>query len=543
LRIDFHWGHYVKAILDEIFGLQNFRNEIIINRTKKNVTKNTKQLKLVSAVESLYVYSKSSEFYYSNTSFKLDEKRESYWRATDDSAGVTSSPSRIVEGKVFYPRKNSHFKFSQKKMDELYKQGKLKINKKTNRTQYLVESSDVGTIDTDWTDIPGYSFSTGYPTENSIQLLERVINACSNENDLVCDFFNGSGTTAYACEKLNRKWIVSDIGKFSVHITKKRLIQTQRKLKKEGKNWRAFEILNLGKYQRQYYIYDGKIERDEIKILDKKRKEKAFEKLILEAFKAEKADGYFTLQGKKGNTFVSLGPINQNLSRNHVEEVIKECLKHKITSVDILGFEYEMGLFPAVQEDAKSKGIRLNYKQIPMDVFDKQAVSKGKVVFYDVAAIEFKPIIKKKFLSIELIDFAVFYNENNLGIDEDLKLKSSRIIAENGNIIRVTKDKNGVIKRDILTNKWHDWIDYWSVDFDFESKPEILKFIKDDKTEEFWTGNYIFENEWQSFRTKSNKKIELVSSKKEIHNSKTKIAVKVVDIFGNDTMKIMEVKL
>ncbi len=142
-----------------------------------------------------------------------------------------------------------------------------------------------------------------------------------------------------------------------------------------------------------------------------------------------------------------------------------------------------------------------------------------------------------------MIDFAVFYNENNLGIDEDLKLKSSRIIAENGNIIRVTKDKNGVIKRDILTNKWHDWIDYWSVDFDFESKPEILKFIKDDKTEEFWTGNYIFENEWQSFRTKSNKKIELVSSKKEIHNSKTKIAVKVVDIFGNDTMKIMEVKL
>ena len=105
LRIDFHWGHYVKAILDEIFGLQNFRNEIIINRTKKNVTKNTKQLKLVSAVESLYVYSKSSEFYYSNTSFKLDEKRESYWRATDDSAGVTSSPSRIVEGKVFKKRK------------------------------------------------------------------------------------------------------------------------------------------------------------------------------------------------------------------------------------------------------------------------------------------------------------------------------------------------------------------------------------------------------------------------------------------------------
>jgi len=543
LRIDFHWGHYVKGILDEIFGYNNFRNEIIINRIKKNVTKNTKQLALLSGVESLFVYSKSEKFFYKDTDYKLEKKREGYWRATDDSAGVSGSPFRIVENKTFYARKGCHFKFSQERMDELYKQGKLRINLNTNKVQYKVEETDTGSIDTNWTDIPGYSFSTGYPTENSYQLLERVIKACSNENDIVCDFFNGSGTTAYACEMLNRKWITSDIGKFSIHITKKRLLQTQRKLKEEGKNWRAFQILNLGKYQRQYYIYDETSQRDEIKILDRKRKEQAFEELILQAFKAEKVQGFLTLKGKKGNTFISIGPINQNLSRNHVEEVIKECLKNKITSVDILGFEYEMGLFPSVQEDAKIQGLRLNYKQIPMDVFDEQAVQKGKVVFFDVAAIEFKPIIKKKFLSIELTDFSVFYNENNLGIDDNLKNENSKIITEAGNIIRVSKNKDGIIKRDVLTKNWHDWIDYWSVDFDFDSKPEIIKFKKNDKIEEVWTGSYIFENEWQSFRSKNNKKIELISSAKEIRRESTKVAVKVVDIFGNDTMKVMEVKL
>jgi len=542
LRIDFQWGHYVKGILDEIFGFNNFRNEIIINRTKKNVTKNTKQLTLLSDVESLYVYSKSDEFEYINTEKKLKEKRESYWRATDDSAGVSGSPSRIVEGKTFYARKGCHFKFSQERMNQLFKEKKLRINKNTNKVQYQVEESNTTTIGTDWTDIPGYSFSTGYPTENSYQLLERVIKACTNENDLVCDFFNGSGTTAHVSEKLNRKWIATDIGKFSIHVTKKRLINTQRELKEEGKNWRAFEMLNLGKYQREYYVYDGLTERDEIKLLDKKRKEDAFNKLILEAYKAEKVDNFLTLRGKKGNTFISIGPINQSLSRNHVEEVIKECLKNNITNVDILGFEYEMGLFPSVQEDAKLQGLRLNYKQIPMDIFDEQAVAKGKVIFFDVAAIEFKPIIKKNFLSVELTDFAVFYNENNLGIDEELKNGNSKIIAEAGNIIRITKNKDDTITREVLTKNWYDWIDYWSVDFDFESKPEILKFKKDDKIEEFWSGNYIFENEWQSFRTKNNKSIELISSKIEIKKDKTKVAVKVVDIFGNDTMKVIEVK-
>ena len=326
------------------------------------------------------------------------------------------------------------------------------------------------------------------------------------------------------------------------------MIDIQRTQKKEEKDWRAFEILNLGKYQRQHYIYDGKNERDEIKAREKKIKEKEFENLILEAYKAISIDGFRTIHGKKGGDFVSLGPINQPLSRNHVEEVINECVKNNITSVDILGFEYEMGLFPTIQEEAKSKGLRLSYKQIPMEVFDKRAVSKGEVIFHDVAFIEFKPHFNSNKLHIELTDFAVFYNEDNLRTDETIKNGKSKIIVEKGQIVEKKKDKNGIISESILTKDWHDWIDYWSVDFDYESKPEIIKFkTEDGKVEEEWTGNYVFENEWQSFRGKyklnKGEKLELKSAEREIAKDKTKVAVKVVDIFGNDTMKVLEVKV
>lgn len=95
----------------------------------------------------------------------------------------------------------------------------------------------------------------------------------------------------------------------------------------------------------------------------------------------------------------------------------------------------------------------------------------------------------------------------------------------------------------ILTGKWTDWIDYWSVDFDFESKREIIRVPNEDtgEMEERWTGDFIFENEWQSFRTKKDRSLDLKSVFHESPPGRYKIAVKVVDIFGNDTMKIAEV--
>ena len=511
LHCDYRLNSSLRVVLDEIFGKENFVNEIIWCYTGPSSVKEN----LPRKHDSILFYKKGKK-----CTVNLDETRIPYDKAT----------------------------LERRKHKESTKKG-IKFSGVED-----LSSLEKGKIAPDWwNDIPsGGQISRteliGYPTQKPEKLLERIIKLASNQEDIVADFFNGSGTTSAVAEKLNRKWICSDIGKFSIHATRKRMIGIQRELKKNQKNWRAFEILNLGKYQRQHYVYDGKNERDEVKAGEKLKKEKEFENLIIDAYRATSVSGFMTIHGKKGGDFVSIGPINQPISRNHVEEVINECIKNNITSVDILGFEYEMGLFPTIQEEAKSKGLRLSYKQIPMEVFDKRAVSKGEVIFHDVAHIEFKPHFNGRKLSVELTDFAVFYNEENLNINESLANGKSKVVVERGQIVEKKKDKEGIISETILTKDWHDWIDYWSVDFDYESKPEIIKFkTEDGKVEEEWTGNYVFENEWQSFRGKYKdnrlEKLEFKSSEREIAKDKTKVAVKVVDIFGNDTMKVLEVKV
>ena len=178
--------------------------------------------------------------------------------------------------------------------------------------------------------------------------------------------------------------------------------------------------------------------------------------------------------------------------------------------------------------------------------------------------IEVKPHFKKNAVAIELTDFSVFYNQDSVAHAESmLKNGASKLVVENGQIIKVSKDKNAIITREIITKKWTDWIDYWAVDFDFESNKEFIRVAKPipvqpkldgshdpvqlsfdelkPEYEEVWTGDYIFENEWQTFRTRRNRNLELISAYHECLPGRRKIAVKVVDIFGNDTMKVIEV--
>ncbi len=196
-------------------------------------------------------------------------------------------------------------------------------------------------------------------------------------------------------------------------------------------------------------------------------------------------------------------------------------------------------------------------------MFDKRAVEKNQVVFHDVSFIEVKPHFgkgkNKHSIAVELTDFSVFYSQDAKGADESLKKSKSKVIVDKGQVVKISKDKNGIVKREVLTQNWTDWIDYWAVDFDFESKREIVRVKREPDAqihldgsadpvqlklgdyEEVWTGDYVFENEWQSFRTKKDRSIELKSVFREYPPGRRKIAVKVVDIFGNDTMKIIEV--
>ncbi len=401
-------------------------------------------------------------------------------------------------------------------------------------------------LTTIWDDIGTMKGGAIYPTQKTEALLEHIIQASSNKGDIVADFFCGSGTTAAVAEKLGREWIMADLGKFAIHTTRKRMIQVQRQLKQENKSWRAFEILNLGKYERQHYIGVNPSLREEEKQKQLEKKEKAFVDLILHAYRAEPVSQFNAFHGKKAGRLVAVGPVNLPVTRLFVEEIILECRKHHITRVDILGFEFEMGLFPNILDEAKSKGIDMAMKYIPADVFDKRAVEKNQVVFHDVSYIEIKPHTNKNGVSMELTDFSVFYSQDSIANAEaSLKDKGSKIVVEQGQIIKVSRDKNGVVSREVLTRNWTDWIDYWAVDFDFESKREIIRVRNEDsgETEERWTGDFVFENEWQSFRTRKNRSLELKSVYHECEQGRRKIAVKVVDIFGNDTMKIIEVRV
>jgi hypothetical protein len=362
---------------------------------------------------------------------------------------------------------------------------------------------------------------------------------------LLLIFFCGSGTTLAVAEKLGRKWIGTDLGKFGIHTTRKRMIGVQREMKKNQKDFRAFEILNVGKYERESFLNTNDDLRAEERARQAERKEKEFIKLILSAYKAEAVESFANIVGKKRDRLVAVGPINLPVSSKFVREIVDECKSKNLTKIDVLGFDYEMGMNFG---EYANEGIDVAFKVIPREVFDKRAIERGHVNFYDVAYIDIKPIVtgrgNMKELAIELTDFSVFYNQDNGAIDEELKAGRSKVIIENGQVIKVTKDKDTeLVSREVLTKKWSDWVDYWAVDYNFADRKEIIKVTENGEEKEVWTGDYIFDNEWQTFRTKKNRSLELVSAPKELPKGEYKVAIKVVDIFGNDTTKVVTIKV
>lgn len=550
LHCDWRVNAHIRLVLEEVFG--NFQSEIVYKRRHGHSDAST----LGNVHDTILLYSKSKDIEWNPqfTEYSQDYI-DTYYRYSDSDGRKWLSRSTTApggRGPVYdWNGIKRAWRYRKEEMQRLHDAGRLYYteNGMPRYKQYYDEMPGVP-LTTLWTDIK-FIDSWGdenlkYPTQKPEDLLERVIVASSNEGDLVADFFCGSGTTAAVAEKLGRKWISADLGKFAIHTTRKRLIGIQRELKAQGKPYRAFEILNLGKYERQHYVGVNPDLREEEKQKQLEQKEAAFLDLILRAYRAEKTDGFATFHGKKAGRLVAVGPVNLPVTRLFVEEVILECRKKHITRVDILAFEFEMGLFPNVLDDAKAKGIDISPKYIPADVFDKRAVEKNQVVFHDVSAIEVKPLVKGNKVAVELTDFSVFYSQDSLAAAEaTLKDKASKIVVEKGQIVKVSKDKHGVVTREVLTKNWTDWIDYWSVDFDFESKREIIRQqnAESGEWEEVWTGDYVFENEWQSFRTKKDRTLEMKSTFHECAPGRRKIAVKVVDIFGNDTMTIVEVTI
>jgi DNA modification methylase len=525
VHVDYRVSAYIKLLLDDIFGNDNYKNEVIWAYRGMAVSKNH----YVRRHDVIHFYSKSNrnKFNWEQISEDFTETTIKKYKHKDKDGRLFRLHGRNIQGSPIKNNTDIDLKW-------------LETNPELCNVDYLDEK--VGTKPRDWIVMDYINVMSdekvGYPTQKPEKLLERIIKASSNEGDLVADFFCGSGTTAAVAEKLNRKWITTDLGRFSIHTTRKRLIKVQRELKENSKDFRAFELLNLGKYERQFFI-------DDLVNGQRKRKEEAYLDLICRAYSAQRIENYATLHAKKASRFVHIGPLDMPVTQSRVQEIFEECRTNLITQVDVLGFEFEMGLQPRINQEFKEQGVDIRLRFIPKDVFDPRAVDKGQVKFYDVSYLQAKPIINGNKVKIELTDFVTNYTQDDIEDIQESMRTGSKVVIENGQIIKVSKDKNGIINREILTENWHDWIDYWSVDFDYDSKKEIIR-IKNEagEIEEQWTGNYIFENEWQTFRTKQDRTLEFVSAEHEYPNKRTyRVMVKVVDILGVDTSQIIEIKL
>ncbi len=573
------WGvsHYVRSILDEVFGKDRAVNQIVWKRQTAHSDSGQGSAHLGRLHDVILLYTKGDRYSW-NVQYGQYSKEylDSHYKKIDPINGRRYELDNIIgpggtaKGNPTYEflGVTRTWRYSRARMQELYDAGRIVQPSEgavPRYKRYLDEMPGVPVQDI-WDDVNAINSQAreaeGYATQKPEDLLERIIKFSSNSGDLVADFFCGSGTTVAVAEKLGRKWIATDLGKFGIHTTRKRLIGVQRELKAADKPFRAFEVLNLGRYERQAYLNVGARLSAGQREQALAQKEREFRELILRAYKAEPLTNDAFFHGKFGSRLVVIGPINLPVGRLFVEEVITECRKRGATRVDVLAFEFEMGLFPAVLDEAKGKGIDLTPKYIPAEVFDKRAVDKGQVVFHDISFVEATPRYDKKnkyAVQIELTDFSVYYNQGAADAAiAAIKEGKSSVICEQGQLVKVSKSKDGIVSRSRLTRHWTDWVDYWAVDFDYMSRKEIIKvpvaagiggvlpgfehgqMDMPLEFEERWTGGYIFENEWQSFRTRKSRDLDLTTAAHTYDRpGRYTVAVKVIDIFGNDTMTLV----
>lgn len=549
VHVDSKVLHPLRLVLDHVFGRDRFTNEIV---WKRSLPHNDPK-KYGSIHDTILYYRKSEAFIFNPQYTGLEESYiESHYGSVDENgrnyqltslAATGAGPARRFGDKVISPPKGNHWRYSQENIDQLMAEGRIVFTSTGNpRYKRYLDEMKGPALQSIWDDVLAVNSQADerkdYPTQKPEALLDRIIKASSNEGDLVADFFGGSGTTAAVAEKLGRKWITCDLGRFGIHTTRKRMIGVQRELKAAGRDYRAFEVLNLGKYERQFFM-------DNLVNGARKKKEQAYLDLILQAYHAQPAEGFMHLHGRKAGRMVHVGPLDVPMTRQRVLGIFEECKAKLITRVDVLAFEFEMGLMPNVFDELRGQGVDMVAKYIPKDVFDPRAVAKGQVKFFDVAYLNAKAHTSKRKVKIELVDFVTKYTQDDLEEVEKQLKKGAKVVIENGRIVKLSKDKDGFVERTVLTESWQDWVDYWAIDFNYRDKKEVIRVPQPDgSVKEEWTGNYLFENEWQSFRTRKDPKLEYTSVEHEYPSAGTyHVMVKVIDILGVDTSRVMEVRV
>jgi len=479
-------SHMLKLVCDEIFGPDNFQNEISWKRASG---KNDPD-RYGRSHEILLFYAKSERFTWNvqYLPFETDYVEQNY-RYTEEGTGRRYRRDNLTAAKpggdVDYewhgarPYKGRHWAYSRQNMDAMLADGRIEFRSTGMPVykRYLDEQPGVPLQDI-WTDVrlaPGSNERVGYATQKPRALLERVICASSNPGDLVADLFCGSGTTLVAAEHLGRRWIGCDLGRFAIHTTRKRLLGIP--------ECRPFDIKNLGAYERQRWQTDtgnGAL--------------RAYLDTILAFYRAEPVDGFVHLHGRKADRMVHVGATDAPVTIDETEDVMDELADNGIEACDLLGWEWEMGLHDTITERARRRGLDLRPRQIPREVMERHVTDADAVRFFELAHVDLDVRRQAHEACVVLKDFVI---------------PSEDLIPPK---IRAT------------ISLWSDLIDYWSVDFDFSDE--------------------VFHNQWQAYRTRD---IPALATQSDWHEypeaGRYVIVVKIIDIFGNDTTKLAEVRI
>lgn len=508
VHLDWHVFHYAKPILDEVFGPDNFVNEIIWRR-KQATSWLSKQFGVTN--DSLLLYAKSTEYVFNPLYSRDDDNTQKYIRERfifDDGDGRKYMKSPLVNP---LPRPNLRYVFhgvepprtgwlySKERMEEMYRRNELVMPEgkkgRIYRKIYL-DTYPGQVIQNIWTDIPIVNPMAierlDYPTQKPEALLERVILSSSNEGHLVLDCFVGSGTTAAVAEKLNRRWIACDLSRFAIHTTRKRLLGIP--------NLKPFVVQNLGKYERQAWQVAEFPTNGQDRLEEQRGREAAYRQFILDLYHAKPITGHTWLHGAKGGRMVHVGAVDAPVTLADVKAIARETWKAIGTgkdtpskaAVDILGWEFAFEVNELAKQVAAESRVDVAFKKIPREVLDKKAVEQGDVKFFELGALSVDVKRKGREVTLKLTDFVIPTDD-------------------------IPEEARKAIKH------WSQLVDYWAVDWAY----------KDD----------TFHNQWQSYRTRKNPKIELETKYGYKDAGKYQIVVKVIDILGNDTTKTLEVSV
>jgi adenine-specific DNA-methyltransferase len=511
VHCDFRMNGYLRQLLDEVFGLANFRNEITWKRRVGMSSAVHESNRFGICTDVLLFYSKTelSEFepQYNLDSPEYQEYIEMRFTNVDDRGRKYQPTSLVNPGyrpNLIYDYKGyksppNGWMITKEKMEEWDREGRLHFPETKEgriRRKSFVDELKGMPVQNLWTDITEINSQAeeraDYPTQKPEALLQRIIKTSSTEGDLVADFFCGSGTTGAVAERLGRRWIMSDLGRFAIHVSRKRLIDLQRQLHADGIPYRSFDVYNLGRYERQWW------QQERLRGADKEHC-----RVVLHFYKAELLTHSSSplLHGRKGSALIHVSAIDSLLTRQELHEVVTAAKSAGSHQVNCLAWEFEMDLRLEANKLQAEHAIEVRLVRIPREIMEKNRTS---VTFFEVATLEAQPIYrdshKNRAVDIKLVNFLPSLAEVP---EDELEALNKRAI------------KHGF-----------DFIDFWALDFDYvDGQP--------------------FKHHWQTYRTRKNRSLTTVSDQNFKYDKPGSYTacVKVVDTFGCDTSVTVRIKV